>query len=372
MRILQWVPLYLPEIGGIENTVYNLIRNLSPRGFEFVVVASHGPQVLPDRTEYDGVEVYRFHYRRALETGAVPQIIQVRKQIADLKRRFRPDIVHIHFSDPSFYFHLQTLQSHPSLTIVTLHNSLGHMGAGGEGTLVTQMLRTADWVTGVSERTLLDAVEVVPEIEDYSSVIYNGLPALDFEPRPLNFDEPRLLCVGRLAGQKGFDIAIDAVALMIERLPQVHLSIAGDGSDLENLRERVTRYGLENHVEFLGAVSPERVRRLMDASNIILMPSRFEGFPLVALEAAQVGRPIVASDVDGLAEAVVNGETGVLVQREDPHSLANAVISLLENPDHAHRLAALARETVEDKYTLQASLRAYEILYRRLVVRQES
>ena len=366
MRILQWVPLYLPEIGGIENTVHNLIGDLGSKGFEFAVAASHGPSLIPDRTEYDGVEVHRFHYRKALETGALPQIIRVRKQIAGLKRDFRPDIVHVHFSDPSFYFHLQTLRSYPSRTIVTLHNSLGYMGAAGEGTLVAQMLKTADWVTGVSERTLLDAIELVPEIETYSSVIYNGLAAPAFEPRRLNFDEPRLLCIGRLTVQKGFDVAIDAAALMVERLPLLKLTIAGEGTELSNLRERVARHGLENHVEFLGAVSQDRVMRLMDESNVILMPSRFEGFPLVALEAAQIGRPIVGTNVDGLAEAVVHDETGVLVDTEDAMGLANSVISLLGDPDRARRLAELARQRVERKFTLQACSRDYENLYRRL------
>ena len=373
MRILQWVPFYLPEIGGIENTVHNLISNLGARrGFEFAVVASHGATSLPDRTEYDGVEVHRFHYRKALETGALAQIIRVRKQIAGLKRDFRPDIVHVHFSDPSFYFHLQTLRSYPSRTIVTLHNSLSYLGAAGEGTLVAQMLKTADWVTGVSERTLLDAIESVPEIEACSSVIYNGLPAAGFEPGSLNLEEPRLLCIGRLVVQKGFDVAIDAAALMVKRLPLLKLTIAGEGTELGRLQERVARHRLENHVEFVGAVSHDRVMRLMDESNVILMPSRFEGFPLVALEAAQMGRLLVATNVDGLAEAIVHDETGVLVDTEDATGLANSVISLLEDPDRARRLAELARQRVERKFTLQACSRDYENLYRRLAAQKES
>lgn len=372
MRILQWVPLYLPEIGGIENMVHKLISSLPSKDFEFEIVASHGPTLLPDRTEYDGVEIHRFHYQKALETGALPQIVRVCKQIADLKREFRPDIVHVHFSGPSFYFHLQTLGNYPSRTIVTLHQSLSYMGASGESTLVARMLETADWVTGVSERTLLDAVECVPAIKAYSSVIYNGLPALEFVPRRLNFDEPRLLCIGRLAVQKGFDVAIDTTALIVKRLPLLKLTIAGDGTELSNLRERVAEHGLENHVDFLGAVSHDEAMRLMDESNVILMPSRFEGFPLVALEAAQMGRPVVAANVDGLAEAVVHDETGVLVDPEDATGLANSVISLLEDPDRAYRLAQLARQRVEQRYTLQACSRAYENLYRQVAVQKES
>jgi glycogen(starch) synthase len=372
LRILQWLPLYLPDTGGIENAVHTLMGGLDAREFEFAVAASHGGVKLADQTEYDGIPVHRFHYRRAIQTGALPQIIRVRKQIDNLKRSFRPDIVHIHFSDPSFYFHLQTLRSHPSRTIVTLHNSLGYMGGAGEGTLVNKMLKTADWVTGVSARTLLDAKERLPEIETCSSVIHNGLPALAFEPKPLQWDRPRLLCLGRLVVQKGFDVAIDAVALLVKRLPNLKLTVAGTGIELDALQKKVSDEGLERYVDFIGAVSHERALQLMNESNVILMPSRFEGFPLVALEAAQIERPLVATHVDGLGEAVLDGETGILIHPEDPVALAGAVISLFEDPDRAQILAGNARERVNRKFGLKTFLQAYEELYRRVAGPQNS
>ena len=111
------------------------------------------------------------------------------------------------------------------------------------------------------------------------------------------------------------------------------------------LQKKVSDEGLERYVDFIGAVSHERALQLMNESNVILMPSRFEGFPLVALEAAQIERPLVATHVDGLGEAVLDGETGILIHPEDPVALAGAVISLFDDPDRARhdRLAVNRR-----------------------------
>src|SRR5262249_53155861 len=149
------------------------------------------------------------------------------------------------------------------------------------------------------------------------SVIYNGIEAPPLAHAPLPFDAPRLLCVGRLAVEKGFDLALNAFASVARRFPKARLIIAGDGPVRSQLERQTGDLGLTGSVEFPGWVDPEDVVALINTSTMLLIPSRLESFPLVALQGALMARPVVASTVGGLPEIVVHGETGLLFAKED-------------------------------------------------------
>src|SRR5439155_9817022 len=109
-----------------------------------------------------------------------------------------------------------------------------------------------------------------------------------------------------------------------------------------------------DRVEFTGTADRERVVELLGESTAVLMPSHFEGFPLVALEAAWAGRPVVAARAPGLQEAVVDGATGVVVDPDDPRALADGVEPLLADPDRGLALGSAARALMEREYLLAA------------------
>src|SRR5207245_603208 len=145
--------------------------------------------------------------------------------------------------------------------------------------------------------------------------------------------------VGRLVPQKGFDVLLEAFARL--DAPEVDLLIAGDGPErrrLEALRERL---GLGARVHLLGAVDRATVASLYQGARLVVCPSRWEGLPLVCLEAMASGRAVVASRVDGIPDAVGDGETGLLVQPEDPVALAGALRALLDDGPRRERLGAL-------------------------------
>ena len=120
----------------------------------------------------------------------------------------------------------------------------------------------------------------------------------DLEPTPPPFDAPRVLYAGRLVREKGVDVAIDAFAAITTRFPKAHLVIAGDGVTRQDLEQQVVDLCLQDRVEFVGWVDPEKMPALINSSTIVVMPSRWEEpFGLVALQAAQMARPIVATRV---------------------------------------------------------------------------
>jgi glycogen(starch) synthase len=368
MRILYWTPFFLPDIGGIEVLAAKALPKLQQRNYDLVVVTSHGRYDLADETQYNGISIYRFHTRSALGKGNLIQLIGIRQQVAKLKQSFEPDLVHINFSDPSVYFHLSTANAYPAPTLVTLHQNLAYFGLkGGLDTLLGQTLSMADWVTAVSGVTLSGIQAFMPKIRERSSVIYNGLDTPDLLPEPLPFETPQMLCVGRLLHQKGFDLAITAFAALLDRFPRARLTIVGDGPSRFDLEQQAAALGLGEAVEFKGRISPEHVPELMNKATIVVMPSRSEGFPMVALEAAQMARPIVATPVGGLPESVVHQQTGLLVEPEDSLALAEAIAFLLSHPDIARQMGQAGRSRALDIFSMERFVDAYDALYRKLI-----
>lgn len=367
MKILYWVPHFLPDIGGIQILAAQTLPYFQERSYEFVILACHGNHDVPDETEYNGIPIYRFPFRTALAKGNPGQMVKIRQQIAKLKQSFQPDLVHIHFAGPEVFFHLATATAHPAPTLLTFHTSVANY-RGGSDTILGKILRMADWVTAVSGATLSDAQQVVPKIKKRSSVIYNGLEMPDLIPEPLPFEAPRILCLGRLVDDKGFDLAITTFASLINRFSQARLIIAGDGPERPNLERQAAALGLGDVVEFTGFIDPQKVPELLNTATVCVMPSRWsEPLGLVALEAAQMARPVVGTRVGGLSEAVVHQQTGLLVEKEDSLALVEAIAFLLNNPDQARKMGQAAHSRVVNDFSLENFVNSYDALYQKLV-----
>jgi glycosyltransferase involved in cell wall biosynthesis len=179
------------------------------------------------------------------------------------------------------------------------------------------------------------------------------------------FDPVTLLCVGRLAPQKGFDLAVSALGLLHKRYPNMRLVIAGDGPARADLEFQAKKLGIAPHVEFLGWVEPGAVADLMNKATIVIVPSRgTEAFGLVALEASLMSRPVIVANSGGLAEIIVANETGLTFQKDDTAGLAQAIASLLDDHERATRMAQAARVRANALFSLQRYVDDSDALYR--------
>ena len=367
-RILYWTPFFLPDIGGIETLSVKLLPALQEDGYDITVLTSHGKYDAADRTEFNGIPVFRFDTRSAIGKRDLSRIFEIRAQVTRLKQSFKPDLIHIHMSDPSIYFHLSTAAACPAPTIVSIHQDIEYFGfKGGQDTLLGNALRMADWVTAVSKATLADLLRIAPEIRNRSSVIYNGVNPPDIVPDPLSFAPPRILCMGRLIHAKGIDLAIAAFALLLNRWPGALLTIVGEGPQRNQLEKQAAGLGLRDSVNFAGMVRPEEVPAFINQATVVVMPSRVEGFPMQALEAAQMARPVVATPAGGLPEAVVDGHTGVIVEPENSLAVADAIAFLVDHPEVASIMGEAARSRVLETFSLKSCADSYSWLYRRLL-----
>ncbi|HEY1360218.1 MAG TPA: glycosyltransferase family 4 protein [Thermoleophilaceae bacterium] len=366
MRVLYWTEQFWPHIGGVEVLSSNFIPAMRDRGHEFAVATSHSGLDLPDEDEWEGVPLRRFPFRQAIGDGDMGSIARATRGVAALKREFRPELVHVRMADPSVFFHLRTRDAHSCPLLVSVTNAPPEAGAG-PGTLLDSVMSSAAWVTANSEAILEDVLRLAPRVRGRASVVHPAQVVPGVEPAPRQLDPPTILCLGRVVDEKGFDVAMVAFARVRRELPAARLVIAGDGPNRSTLEAQARDLGLEEAVSFRGWVPPERVPDLINEAAIVAIPSRWrEAFCLVAVEGALMERPVVATNVGGLAEAVADGETGLLVPGDDPAAFADALLSLLRDPNRAAAMGRAGRARAIREFDHDAHVDAYADIYARL------
>jgi glycosyltransferase involved in cell wall biosynthesis len=279
-------------------------------------------------------------------------------RFARIARRFRPDVIHITLPWPTFGFVLRLTSALLGLpTLVVFQLVRGGLIFRRRRRLAYRWTRSRNqrWIA-VSDhgRHLIGALYRMDPAA--IGVIHNGArPApseVDGEARDrrasvraelgLQSDATMLLSVGRLDQQKGQADLLCAVAGVHSERPDVRLVVAGDGPERERLEELISALGLQQTVRLLG--HRRDVEHLMDAADLFVFPSHFEGTPFAMLEAMAHGLPVVATAFGGAEEILDDGRTGILVPVGRPDALRAAIIAALAGPQRLARLAAAGRE----------------------------
>ena len=321
-------------IGGSERHLLTLLPALAARGIElaFVGLDDPGSAVEPFYREL-GVQAARLPCPRDLDPALA---WRVRREL----RRLRPDVVHTHLVHGDVY---GTLGAGRAALVSTKHND-DRFRLGPFRYVERALTRRAARVIAISDALRRFCVDGVGLPAAKVEVVHYGLDAL---PEPwgenpaLELPEGArvLLCVARLAEQKGVDVAVRALPAIRERHPDAVLVVLGEGPE----RARLAGEGvyLPGRV---GDVAPWYRR-----AEVVVHPARWEGFGLALLEAMLAGKPVAATRVSAAPEIVVDGETGLLVQPDDPAALAEAVSALLADPARAAAMgqAGLARARSE-------------------------
>ena len=221
--------------------------------------------------------------------------------------------------------------------------------------------RGIDRHVGVGERTSREVEELVGLPSGSVRTIHNGVPDLQSQPFPRPLPGTLIGAIGRVERQKGFDVLIRALV----EIEGASLFVVGDGSERAALDELARSVGVADRVVWAGW--SEDPRRFLGSFDVFVFPSRFEGFPLALLEAMLARSAIVATDVGSVAEAIVDGRTGLLVPPGDPAALARATNRLLADDDLRRRLGDDGRRLVLDRFTAAHMTRAFESLYKEIL-----
>ncbi len=367
MRIVLWSDPFWPSIGGVERLVVPLVRALSDRGHDVLVITNQRKAESAPELDLGTARVVRLDMVGALDRRDPAEILGIQSQVARAIREFEPQVVHLFAAMLSAYFYARIARRIRCPILYT--EQTGWFRLESPNSLQRQVMESADWFATCSHASARSIGELFPAIGPRMTVIVNGIdlpPAPGDGPPPL--DPPILLGLGRHhLDQKGFDVAVAAMPAILARRPDARLVLAGDGPDRERLEGQVVASGLPEHVQFPGWVHPERVHETIGQSTMMLVPSRFDPFGLVAAETGAAGRACVASAVGGLAEIVVDGETGRLVPPDDPPALAAAVLGLLEDPVALVAMGRAARQRVERCFRFDRFVDESEALYATLI-----
>jgi len=363
MRILFRCGAFLPQIGGLEVLSGQFVEAMHGRGHEVLVLAANAPKALPADSWYRGVRVLRFPFIEVVRGRDLAQFGKLVEECTAIQAEFKPDIVHLNLTGPDAIFFLYALAGVPCIAV--LHSPIDDPAPRS---LFGPVLVKADWVVGISRSMLKDMTTFWPPIGSRSSVIHNALMPPALPPGELPFEPPTLLCIGRVVRDKGFDVAVAAFSQIHRRHPSARLIVAGNGPEMKPLQRLAAELGVSESIEFPGWVHPEDVPELINRATAVLMPGRWrEPFGLVALQAAQMGRPLVTTPLGGIPEIGIDGETFILVEPENADALAAAVDKLLADPDQARRIGAQARAHINEHFSFELFLDRYEQLYRRVI-----
>jgi glycosyltransferase involved in cell wall biosynthesis len=351
MRVLFMTPTL--ALGGSETLTIRYASGLQERGHE-VVIAYGVRNIQTDALSRAQLTAVRLSERLPSLSSAW----EWRRNLRRLISTFRPDIVHAQSVTSS------TLVRSAAPTIpllVTIHGIERKDEA--RATLALRLIRAG--VTAVSDATAegLGRFPWSPPVDVFSAgVSVARLRSRSAEEKAFEMvGAPRLCCVARLKPQKGVDVLLHALPSIAKAFPTVGLTLVGEGEELEEYQALAHELGLEDRTLFTGGVS--NAAPYIAAADVVVLPSRWEGLPVVALESLALERPLVATAVAGTPLVVIDGETGWLVRPQDPSALADAVVDCLQTaPDELARRERNGRELVEERYSEQAMIDKLEDL----------
>jgi len=234
--------------------------------------------------------------------------------------------------------------------------------------------RLVDKMVAVSEQTRRFCVDVEEMVSQKVVVIPNGINLAEFDRAQWTATDLHslrtslkippgarvVLTVARLHPQKGHSYLIQAAPVILATCPDVIFLLVGDGEERATIEQCIRNAGLSDHFRLLGM--RRDVPQLLALSDLFVLPSIYEGMPNVVLEAMAAMLPVVATNVDGTQEVVVDGETGLLVLPADPETLGNAIVSLLEDETRRRGMGQRGYWRVQTQFSEQAMCRRYEEL----------
>jgi glycosyltransferase involved in cell wall biosynthesis len=369
IRILQLITSL--DRGGAENHLLALLTHADRQALDIETAVLCGEGELVPQFREAGIPVHLLHGRGHVDPLALGRLVR-------LVREGHFDIVHSHLFRADIYAGLAVAQlgERGPLLVSTRHNDDRFFLNPFVGIVHYLISARQNLIIAISDH--IAHFTVARGVRHPARVrrVYHGLEppvtrALEREGQriraELGIGPDAFLVgnVGRLAVQKGQRHLIGAMPALLERVPRAHAVIAGAGDLEEFLRDLAEETGVAERVHVLG---PRKdVPALMHAMDVFAMPSIWEGFGLVLLEAMAAGRPIVASRVATIPEVVLDGQTGLLVPAGDPLALAEALAQLANQPALAARMGEAGRERVRHQFSLEKMVGDTELLYRELV-----
>jgi len=352
MKILLITSSYPPVLGGLQTVTHTLAQHLLHQGHEVQVVTNRYPRQLAAGETLDGVPVQRWHFLSPrledLKQGRADLFLAswyyqpaTRRRLLQLFQSFQPDVVNIHYPDNQIPFVLWLRQKFDFRLVVSLHGHdiLGGVDTESDAGHIRLLLQTADAVTACSRYLLDKAIQLEPGVAEKGQTIHNGFDAAQFAGSShYQHPKPYIFAYGRLSRQKGFDMLLNAFAQATNHNSRIEMILAGDGEERAPLQAQARQLGLNGRLHFWGRATSAQIVQLLNGCEFVVMPSRWEPFGLVALEAMAMGKGVLATQVGGLPEFVQGPGTQLVAPTVE--GLAGGVSDWLARTEEIKTVAA--------------------------------
>jgi len=354
VKILQISAYAPPNYGGSESFCLELSKRLVKKGHNVDILASSHPMKKYSQTNIDGVNIYRHKsYGNILGTNPLSIIYDTLEE-----RISEYDVVHVH----SYIFFLSNQvallrkkQEFPY--ILHLHGGLGHLNSKQFGIIKSKVkdvydltlgkwtIQSADWIFSCNKTDS-------KYIQEKYGIKSNKITTL---PNPINFtnfhlskhNPPIVISyIGRLTASKGAKELPQIASAIHKEIPEAKFRIIGDGPFFPWITEKMGQYA-----QVYGRISHDRIPEILQDTHILILPSHMEGMPLVVLEALASGVPVVAYDVGGVSEIVINDKTGFTVNVGKVDDLVQKTLLLIKNHQKRLEMGLNGRKIIEKNHS---------------------
>lgn len=361
-----------PFLGGGQINLLSLVSSLDKSKFEVLVCSGEGG-ALVEALKNKGITHIPISITKKFSRNTVAEIV-------DILSKHRIEVLHTHGGVAGFYGRWAARKCGIPVIVHTLHgiHYLHYRNVVLKFIYVyleKWFSRFTDTVIYVcdSDKHLGKKYGLVPERK--SIVIRNGVDFLTFEKSSekltekfdwqeelgIDFSQPIVGSIARLHRQKGIPYLLESAKQLSQEIPGIQFLIVGGGPWKDRLIRLKSRLGLESTVHFLG--ERKDVPQLLSLFNVVVLSSLWEGLPYSLLEAGALGKPVVATDVNGVKEIITDGKTGILVPARSPEKLTEALRKVIEGKELAHRLGAALKEDIQERFSLARMVSDVQNLY---------
>jgi glycosyltransferase involved in cell wall biosynthesis len=380
MKILQTPVRFYPFIGGVENYVYNLSRELVELGESISVVCANEPTA-GQRESVKGFDVRRLSYPgKIANTNITPGL-----PLELLRSDF--DIIHTHIPTPwSADWSCLAARAKGKPLVLTYHNDIVGLGLAGRvawlynSTCLPFLLRSAARII-ITQPNYIVTSSQLKNYKNKVRAIPCGVDAERFKPSPSQTmsgdrsdDRSRTLfflgSLDEFHRYKGLDILLKALSIVKKEMPDVKLKVGGAGGLLDSYKDMAEGLDLAKNVEFLGFIPDEALLEHYHQCCAFVLPSisaEQEGFGMVLLEAMASSKPVISTDIVGVADDVKRFDAGRIVKPGDEMALAETIPEILSDEEQAEEMGRRGRRLVEEKYTWKKVAKDVLEIYREVL-----
>jgi len=372
LKVLQTPVRFYPFIGGVEQYVYYISKELVKYDdCDVTVICANEPNNV-SKEQYNDINIIRLKYSGKIAntniTLSLPNVLY--------NEDF--DIIHTHIPTPwsSDWSNIITRIKNKPL-VVTYHNDI--IGTGVANTIANIYNKTAlKFLLNKADKIIITQDDYIqsPHLQNYKDKIVtipNGVDTTLFKPQNTKRQKHQIFFLSvldKFHKYKGLDYLLRALVNVKVTIPDIKLIVGGKGELLEYYQEKVEEMGLKDNVEFKGFLEDEEVINYYATSELFILPSISslqEGFGIVVLEALACQTPVISTNIVGVADDVINTNSGIIVPPKDVDALTDAIIEILSNPELQEKMGYAGRKLVQEKYEWKKIAHEIHSLYEELL-----